>query len=185
MHGSVDRIRRLVGWTALCMAVAGGFDTTPAEEAGDRRLRDQITARLEGQVALHPRELQVEVDGGLVRLSGTVASLEEIDTVERLVQGIVGVRKLDNHLQVRSSTRSDLAIAQEIRRRLDRFVALRSPAVEAAVSEGRALVTGLVSEAVDRAEAERQARSVPGVVSAPSRLPRAWPCACAAFWPTR
>jgi osmotically-inducible protein OsmY len=154
----------------LCVIAVAVLGAARAEEGGDRRLREQIAARLEGQVSLHLRDLKLEVSRGDVRVSGTVASLEEVDTVERLVQGIVGVRRLDNRVRVRPSPRSDAAIGQELRRRLDRFTALRSPAVEAEVTDGHAVLSGTVGEAVDRVEAERQARSVPGVLHLDNRL---------------
>lgn len=169
MHGTEGRNWRIAGMASLCL-LAATLHLIAAESEADRRLRERISARLEGQVSLHPRNLAVAVKDGSVRLTGSVASLEEVDAMDRLVKGIVEVREVDNRVSVRPSTRSDLAIRQDLRQRLDKFPSLRQPSVEAVVKEGRAVLTGRVRDGVDRLEADRQARSVAGVVSLENRI---------------
>jgi osmotically-inducible protein OsmY len=153
-------------WTtvALVAALAAPAVAAPSsQDEWDRQLQEKIEKRLLGQVELHPRNLQIEVREAEVRLSGTVASLEEKRKVERLVWGFVEVRAVENLVQVRPSGRPDMALRQEILDLLDRYTALRRPAVDAQVQEGRAILTGMVEEDIDRVQAEVQAASVSGV----------------------
>jgi hyperosmotically inducible periplasmic protein len=165
---AIRRGGRLLMVLALAMAVLPGL--LRAEDEADRRLREQIENRLQGQVSLHPKDLVVSVRDGFVQVTGSVAALQEVDLVDRLVLGIVGVREVDNRVTVRPSTRSDLAIRQEVRRLLDRFPALRWPSVDVAVAEGRVTLTGDVPEGIDKAEAERQARKVAGVTAVDNQV---------------
>src|SRR5688572_30302708 len=117
------RLLLMVALLALALPGAVGAYVGADDEA-DRLLQEQITNRLLGQVALYPRNLNVVVRDGHVQVTGSVASLEEVDAIDRLVLGFVGVRDVDNRVTVRPSMRSDPAIAQEVRRELDRFTAL-------------------------------------------------------------
>lgn len=68
--------------------------TTSADPQTDAELRDRIQARLDRMVS-HPRAIQVEVDNGVVRLSGRVLAKERDGLLEQ-VQQMPGVQKLVN-----------------------------------------------------------------------------------------
>jgi len=163
--------RLLLMMALLALALPGAVRAyVGADDEADRWLHEEITGRLLGQVALHPRDLNVVVHDGHVQVTGSVAALEEVDAIDRIVHGVVGVRTVDNRLTVRPSTRSDLAITQEVRTLLDKFPALRWPAVDVSVKEGRVTLSGQASEAMGRAEAERQARKVAGVTGVENQI---------------
>jgi hypothetical protein len=64
----------------------------------DAQLHDRIRARL-GRVISHPRALHVEVSDGCVTLSGDLLS-KELDPLLSQVQGMAGVRMVENQLIV-------------------------------------------------------------------------------------
>jgi osmotically-inducible protein OsmY len=152
----------VVALVASLAAVAAAAAPSSQDE-WDRQLQEKIEGRLLGQVEIHPRDLKVEVREAEVRLSGSVASLEERRKVERLVWGFVEVRAVENLVQVRPSGRPDMALRQDVLNLFDRYTALRRPAVDVRVQDGRAILTGMVEEDIDRVQAEVQAASVPGI----------------------
>lgn len=66
----------------------------PANPQDDAELRDRIQARMDRMVS-HPRAVQVDVEGGVVRLSGRVL-VKERDGLLAQVQQMPGVHKLLN-----------------------------------------------------------------------------------------
>lgn len=67
---------------------------TQADPRTDAELRDQIQSRL-GRLVSHPRAIGVDVDNGVVRLSGRVLA-QERDGLLAQVQQMAGVQKLVN-----------------------------------------------------------------------------------------
>jgi osmotically-inducible protein OsmY len=68
--------------------------TTHADPRTDAELRDRIETRL-GRMVSHPGAIRVDVDNGVVRLSGHVLTKER-DGLLAQVQQIPGVQKLVN-----------------------------------------------------------------------------------------
>jgi hypothetical protein len=68
--------------------------TTHADPRTDAELRDRIESRL-GRMVSHPGAIRVDVDNGVVRLSGRVLAKER-DGLLAQVQRIPGVQKLVN-----------------------------------------------------------------------------------------
>lgn len=68
--------------------------TTVADPGSDAELRDRIQSRL-GLLVSHPGAIRVDVDNGVVRLSGRVLSKER-DGLLAQVQQMAGVQKLVN-----------------------------------------------------------------------------------------
>ena len=83
---------------------SGGFQERMGEVElrpkylSDQHVRAQIVERI--NVQLHAEGIDVEVEGGLARLKGRVASDEEKRTIERIVQSVQGVRALESWLSV-------------------------------------------------------------------------------------
>lgn len=67
---------------------------TQADPQSDAELRDRIQARLDRMVS-HPRAIAVNVDNGVVRLSGRVLAKER-DGLLQQVREMAGVQKLVN-----------------------------------------------------------------------------------------
>ena len=66
----------------------------------DQQLTQDIQAELKWDSAVHADKVQVLVHGGIVTLSGKVASLAELWHVQCAVHRVYGVQSLDNQLVV-------------------------------------------------------------------------------------
>jgi len=62
----------------------------------DAELRERVRARL-GQWVSHPRAIEVDVDNGVVRVSGEVLA-KELDGLLSQLTSVAGVRKVHNAL---------------------------------------------------------------------------------------
>lgn len=70
--------------------------TSSTEPASDAQLREQVRSRM-GHLVSHPRAIEVEVNEGIVRLSGQVLA-QELDGLLSQLTGMTGVRKVHNAL---------------------------------------------------------------------------------------
>jgi osmotically-inducible protein OsmY len=153
----------------ICCAllVAGLFLTCAslcrADAEQDRRLEERLRMRFTGQVALHVESLGIEVQEGVVHLSGTVGSLGEKVRAERLPGAIVGVQEVVSDLVIRKTDRSELAIAQEVQQLLARPTRFRKPPLQVTVVGTEVTLGGLVDRALDRIDAEEIAQEALGV----------------------
>jgi len=156
---------RLLSALALItlLLTVGGLGAALADSGDDDRIRQRVEARLVGQVAVHIESFGIEVQDGIVHLTGIVDSLGERNRADRVVGGIVGVRGIRNDLQLRASDRSEQAISQEISRRLDSRTRFRKTPVQVTVAGTEVTLAGAVERALDRLDAEEIAADVPGV----------------------
>jgi hypothetical protein len=74
------------------------LDTGPRP---DESIVEEIVDRLADALDIHPADVVVAADAGIVKLAGMVDSDRMHDAVEELVLGIAGVRAVDNGLVVR------------------------------------------------------------------------------------
>lgn len=89
-----------------------------SDPQADAELRDRIRARL-GRLVSHPRAIDVEVEHGVVRLSGHVLAKER-DGLLLQVQEIPGVQKLVNAMTAHASPQGIATLeAQETRAESD------------------------------------------------------------------
>ena len=89
---------------------------THADPRSDAELRDRIQMRL-GRMVSHPGAIRIDVDNGVVRLSGRVLAKER-DGLLAQVQDMPGVQKLVNAMTAHDSpqeiaARRDTAVSQE------------------------------------------------------------------------
>lgn len=162
----------IVAAAALALPAAASDTVTDprAPTAADARIRERVLNRLLGQVAIHPVALEVAVAEGTVRLTGTVASVGEKERVERLVQGIVGVRSVTNDLAVRPTDRSEISIEQEVRRLLEKRASLRDRGLGVSAEGTVVTLSGTVERGIHRLEAGEIAAGVPGVTRVVNEL---------------
>jgi osmotically-inducible protein OsmY len=107
------------------------------------------------------------VDGGVVVLRGTVGSLRQKHEATRAAERVSGIRHVNNVLDVRildERMRTDADLRGDVLRALALDVSLPLT-IDADVSNGRVVLTGLATWQWQSEEAERIAAGVPGVVS--------------------
>jgi len=156
--------RRLRGaWALTVLLTIGTLGAARADSGEDDRIRQRVEARLVGQVNVHIESFGIQVQEGIVHLTGFVDSVGEKNRADRVVGGIVGVRGIRNDLQIRASDQSELSITQEVSRRLDSRTRFRKTPVQVTVSGTEVTLSGAVERALDRLDAEEIAAEVPGV----------------------
>jgi osmotically-inducible protein OsmY len=68
---------------------------------GDERIREDVCDRLTEEPRIDASDIEVQVASGEVTLEGSVRTREEKRFTEDVVERIVGVREVNNHLKVR------------------------------------------------------------------------------------
>ncbi|WP_258806721.1 BON domain-containing protein [Pseudidiomarina sp. CB1] len=76
------------------------------EYVSDAALTTKVKATILASDALNVLEINVETQDGVVQLSGFVEQEEDIDTAEKIVRGIDGVKDVKNDIKVKKSDAS-------------------------------------------------------------------------------
>jgi osmotically-inducible protein OsmY len=115
--------------------------------------------------------VNVDTDGGVVTLFGTVSSEDVKRKAESEARNVDGVTRVKNQLQVVSGAREraiesrDEDIAERIEAKLDDEPALQSADIEVEVANGVVRLSGTVETEKERIKAKTLAREVEGVKS--------------------
>lgn len=134
----------------------------------DARIRQDVLDELERHWHFKPAEIGVEVDAGVVTLTGTVSSYAKLLAAGDVMATIAGVRGVANELVVRlagigASRDSDLATAVSAALRTDPNV--NDEALEVIVRDGVVTLRGTVRYWYQRKTAVDGAHRIAGVVS--------------------
>ena len=148
---------------ALALCLAMGFNLASADTANDARIKEQLQSRLSGLVSIHPERMEVTVTDGVVRITGSVASVGEKLAVGRIAGSVAGATSVTNDLSVRALDRPDAAVRQEVSGLLKNRPKFRDADIHVAVSGSQVTLTGKVKHASDKAEAEDIAGTAMGV----------------------
>jgi osmotically-inducible protein OsmY len=70
-------------------------------QRGDERIREDVCDRLTEEPRIDASDIEVQVSSGEVALSGSVRTREEKRFTEDVVERVLGVREVNNHLKVR------------------------------------------------------------------------------------
>jgi osmotically-inducible protein OsmY len=109
-------------------------------------------------------EVGVEVDDGVVTLTGTVDSYAKKRAAERAAFRIGGVRAVANDLTVkRASVRNDTDLAKAVATALESSSAVPHERIDATVKNGKVFLTGKVDWDYQRVAAEKAVRHLTGV----------------------
>lgn len=69
-------------------------------QRADARIRDDVCERLAMHDAIDVSEVSVDVEGGVVKLSGTVADRYARRAIEDIAEAVFGVQDVENHIRV-------------------------------------------------------------------------------------
>jgi len=112
--------------------------------------------------------VEVEVDAGVVRLTGTVTSWAEKMAAQQASHRVVGVLDVANDIVVKvpgSAARTDTEIAQDLRYALDQNVFVPAGRIHSTVSNGWVTLEGEVDSWSQSDDAEKAVRNLPGVLA--------------------
>jgi osmotically-inducible protein OsmY len=136
----------------------------------DAKIQENVLAELAWDPEVgDTEEIGVEVDDGVVALTGTVDSYAKKLAAERAALRVDGVRAVANDLTVKlvvptRGDRSDTAIAKAVADALDANAVVPKGRIKVAVEHGWVTLEGEVDWQFEREQAEDTARKVPGVV---------------------
>jgi osmotically-inducible protein OsmY len=132
----------------------------------DSEIQQDVMRELQWDTRVEETEVGVEVDNGVVTLTGTVTSWAKRTAAQQAAHRVVGVLDVANDLEVRmpgGAGRTDTEIAQAVRRALEWDVFVPHKQIQSTVSNGAVTLEGDVDYWNQRADAERVVRNLEGV----------------------
>jgi osmotically-inducible protein OsmY len=132
----------------------------------DSEIQQAVLQELKWDTHVSETEVGVEVDGGVVTLTGTVDSWAKRMAAEEASHRVVGVLDVANDINVKapgSTSRTDTDIAQAIRHALEWDVFVPDKRIRSTVSTGWVTLEGDVDFWSQRVDAERAVSNLAGV----------------------
>lgn len=134
----------------------------------DKLIKIDIDSKLAFEPGLTSKNIMVNVDNGIVTLSGSVSNYYEKSLAERVAKNIQGVRGVVEELQVNlgeSFKRSDEEIAKATIRAIEWDSAIPSDSVKVLVEHGIVTLTGDAEFQYQRERAYQDVKYIYGVKS--------------------
>ena len=132
----------------------------------DSEIHHDVLAELKWDSRVDETEVGVEVDNGVVTLTGTVTSWAKRMAAQEAARRVIGVLDVANDIKVKvpgGLTRTDTEIAQAVRRALEWDVFVPEEKISSTVSDGWVTLEGTVERWSQRSDAERAVRNLTGV----------------------
>ncbi|MBD3349036.1 MAG: BON domain-containing protein, partial [Candidatus Eisenbacteria bacterium] len=147
----------LSGMLLLWTALAGAVEPT-AED-----VEDAVALALKTEPGVPGESIDVEVDGGIVTLTGSVGNILAKERAARVAETVRGVRSTVNLLKVYAPARPDEGVKADVVQALMTDPVSETWEVDVSVADGVVTLSGSVDSWRERRIAERQAKSVRGV----------------------
>jgi osmotically-inducible protein OsmY len=146
-----DRATSLAETISGVRAVVNRIDVEPGGTRSDSEIGTAISDALLRDPATESYEVDVEVDDGVVTLTGSVDSWHEKQLSEILAKGVVGVRVMENKIAVTPQTsRPDTEIGKEIAAYLANDVRVDDMLVQIDVDDGEVSLSGIVGSLAEK-----------------------------------
>ena len=129
----------------------------------DRQIQLDVLAEIARDVRFHPTEIGVEVDDGIVTLTGTVSSYVKLGQAADIAAGVYGVKDVANKLTVETSTIDDTKLAQAVRDALRWDAEVPEERIDSLVRDGVVTLKGTVDHGGQRAAARDAVAKIGGV----------------------
>jgi len=151
------------------------LDADETSDWGPEWTDGNAAAALRSALAINPRvesfNVNVTVDDGVATLTGQVDNLEAKDAASEEALDTLGIWRVKNHLRVRpSDTRTDSAIAQDVREMLDTALYVDDEGITVTVAGGLVYLGGEVESEFAKERAESVASGVAGVIAVDNNL---------------
>ena len=146
---------------------------TPAMKKTDTQIHHDVLGELKWDSRVDETEVGVEVDEGVVTLTGTVTSWAKRLAAQEAVRRVIGVLDVANDIKVKTPgglARTDTEIAQAVRRALEWDVFVPEEKITSTISEGWITLEGTVNLWSQREDAERAVRNLTGVKGVVNRI---------------
>lgn len=132
----------------------------------DVQIHGDVLEELRWDSRVDETEVGVEVDNGVVTLTGTVTSWAKRSAAQEAARRVIGVLDVANDIKVKvpgGPSRTDTEIAQAVRRALEWDVFVPEERISSTVEEGFVTLDGTVERWSQRDDAERAIRNLSGV----------------------
>jgi osmotically-inducible protein OsmY len=132
----------------------------------DSAIQEEVLRELRWDPRLGEAEVGVEVDRGIVTLSGTVESWPKRLAAQEAAHRVVGVRDVANDVEVRlpgGSQPNDTEIARAVRQALQWDILVPHDRIQSTVSKGIVTLQGCVESWTQREDAVRAIQNLAGV----------------------
>jgi osmotically-inducible protein OsmY len=139
----------------------------------DSEIQQDVLRELSWDPRVDETEVGVEVDGGVVTLSGTVSSWAKRVAAQDAAHRVVGVLDVANDIQVKvpgDEVRTDTEIAQAVRQALEWDALVPHERIQSTVSNGCVTLEGNVDSWTEREDAERAVQNLVGVQSVTDKM---------------
>jgi osmotically-inducible protein OsmY len=139
----------------------------------DTQIHRDVLEELKWDSRVDETEVGVEVDNGVVTLTGTVTSWAKRMAAQEAARRVVGVLDVANDIKVKSpggSSRTDTEIAQAVRHALEWDVYVPDEKISSTVTDGIVTLEGMLDRWSHRADAERAVRNLAGVKGVVNRI---------------
>ncbi len=139
----------------------------------DREIQQDVLKELRWDSRVDPTEVGVQVDRGVVTLSGTIGSYAKKVAAKEAAHRVAGVLDVANDLNVvptSSFERNDKDIAHAVRRALEWDALVPDERIHSTVSQGWVTLEGHVDRWTQRWDAERAVERLTGVKGANNQL---------------
>ena len=139
----------------------------------DTQIHHDVLEELKWDSRVDETEVGVEVDKGVVTLTGTVTSWAKRMAAEEAARRVIGVLDLANDIKIKvpgGLTRTDTEIAQAVRHTLQWDVFVPDEKITSTVADGWVTLDGTVERWNERADAERAVRNLTGVKAVMNRM---------------
>jgi len=132
----------------------------------DKQIQLDVLAELASDYRFEPAEVGVEVDDGVVTLTGTVSTYVKLGLAADLAAGVAGVSDVANKLTVAGATlRDDTKLAQAVRDALRWDVDVPEERIDSIVRDGVVTLKGTVDRWYERTSARQAVSRLTGVRS--------------------
>jgi len=132
----------------------------------DAEIQQAVMRELGWDTRVKATDVGVEVDSGVVTLTGTVHSYGERYEAQQAAHRVSGVKDVANDIRVHlpsDASRTDTEIAQAVRRALEWDVLVPEERIQSTVSDGVVTLTGTVEFETQAQDAARAVRNLKGV----------------------
>jgi osmotically-inducible protein OsmY len=152
------------GALALAGCATGG---TAGEQIDDTWISSKVQSKITADPQLNPFRIDVDVNNGIVRLSGVVDSRAARSEAEKLARDTEGVRRVENDIQIGEQGMGDMVndswITSKIVAKLTADPELNPFRIDVDTDQGVVTLTGQVDSDMAKQQAGRIARETEGV----------------------
>jgi osmotically-inducible protein OsmY len=146
-----ERATRVAETVKGVRAVVDQINVRPAVTRSDVQIRRDVESALLLDPATEAYEITATVNGGEVKLTGTVDSYQERELTNKVAKGVRGVVAVDDQIVVNyKADRPDGEIKKEIEQALNWNAYVDDQMVDVAVNDGRVSMSGTVGSAAEK-----------------------------------